>query len=43
MEVDKEKAAGTSDYKGRTYYFCAKICKEKFDRDPEKYAGTEKK
>ena len=36
MNVDEKKAAGTSIYKGTTYYFCATICKEKFDRDPEK-------
>ncbi len=37
MEVDKEKAAATSVYKGTTYYFCASVCKEKFEEDPEKY------
>jgi Cu+-exporting ATPase len=37
MTVDEKKAAGTSIYKGTTYYFCAKICKEKFDKDPEKF------
>jgi YHS domain-containing protein len=25
-----------------TYYFCAKICKEKFDKDPEKILKKEK-
>jgi YHS domain-containing protein len=37
MNVDEKKAAGSSIYKGATYYFCAKMCKEKFDKDPEKY------
>jgi len=37
MNVDEKKAAATSEYKGKTYYFCAKICKEKFDLEPEKY------
>ncbi len=37
MTVDEKRAAGTSTYKGQTYYFCAKSCKEKFDKDPEKY------
>jgi Cu+-exporting ATPase len=37
MDVEPEKAAATSDYKGQTYYFCAEICKKKFDDDPEKY------
>ena len=37
MEVDPAKAAGQSDYKGKTYYFCAKVCKSKFDANPEQY------
>lgn len=37
MQVDEQKAAATSNYKGQTYYFCAKMCKESFDKDPEKY------
>jgi YHS domain-containing protein len=37
MNVDEKKAAATSEYKGKTYYFCAKACKEKFDFEPEKY------
>jgi YHS domain-containing protein len=26
-----------SEYQGKTYYFCAEMCRERFDRDPEKY------
>lgn len=37
MEVEEETTALRSDYKGKTYYFCCKECKEKFDRDPKKY------
>jgi Cu+-exporting ATPase len=37
MVIDEEDAAGTSFYKGRTYYFCAEPCKEDFDKDPEKF------
>lgn len=37
MNVEESKAAATSSYKGQTYYFCAKGCKESFDKDPEKY------
>ncbi|TET13505.1 MAG: YHS domain-containing protein, partial [Dehalococcoidia bacterium] len=29
--------AATSEYKGKTYYFCAPGCKKAFDADPEKY------
>jgi len=43
MEVDEKRAAATSIYKGKTYYFCAKGCKERFDKDPEKFIGKEKK
>jgi Cu+-exporting ATPase len=42
MNVDEKKAAATSVYKGKTYYFCAKVCKEKFDKGPEKYISKEK-
>jgi Cu+-exporting ATPase len=37
MNVEESKAAAISLYKGKTYYFCAKVCKEAFDKDPEKY------
>jgi len=38
MDVDPRKAAAQSRYEGETYYFCAVACKEKFDREPERYA-----
>jgi copper ion binding protein len=37
MAVDEKRAAATSTYKGKPYYFCAQSCKEKFDQSPEKY------
>jgi YHS domain-containing protein len=37
MDVDPASAAGSSEYKGKTYYFCAVSCKKSFDEDPEKY------
>jgi YHS domain-containing protein len=37
MKVEEKTAAGKSDYKGTTYYFCATQCKAQFDRDPQKY------
>jgi YHS domain-containing protein len=37
MEVDENKAAAKSDYKGKTYYFCAVGCKKAFDKNPDKY------
>ena len=43
MQVEESKAAATSAYKGKKYYFCAVGCKKAFDRDPEKYIAKEKK
>jgi Cu+-exporting ATPase len=37
MNVDEKKAPAVSTYKGATYYFCSKICKERFDKEPEKF------
>ncbi len=39
MQIDPQKAAGQSQYKGQTYYFCAPGCKAAFDKDPEKYTS----
>jgi YHS domain-containing protein len=41
MEVEEDKAAATYEYKGKTYYFCAVGCKEKFAQDPERYIKEE--
>jgi P-type Cu+ transporter len=38
MQVDPAKAAATSEYNGKTYYFCARACKIKFDANPSQYA-----
>lgn len=37
MEVTPTRAAATSRYAGETYYFCARACKEQFDKDPERF------
>ncbi|MBG7610132.1 MAG: YHS domain-containing protein [Anaerolineae bacterium] len=39
MQVDQDSAVATSEYKGKTYYFCALGCKTSFDKEPEKYLG----
>ena len=39
MTVDPSKAAGRTEYKGNTYYFCSTGCLEKFRSDPERYLG----
>jgi YHS domain-containing protein len=38
MAVDKNKAEYTSQYGGKTYYFCSQDCKQQFERRPEKFA-----
>jgi YHS domain-containing protein len=40
MQVDPQKAAGKSEYQGKTYYFCSAGCKKKFDANPSQYAGN---
>ncbi|MCP2518840.1 YHS domain-containing protein [Candidatus Aminicenantes bacterium AC-335-K20] len=41
MEVDEKTAEYKSEYKGKTYYFCAPGCKKAFDENPEKYLTEE--
>jgi len=41
MEVKEEDAAGSSLYKGKKYYFCSEVCKQKFDENPEIYMTEE--
>jgi YHS domain-containing protein len=38
MDVQPEQAAGQSEYQGRTFYFCCDACKEKFDKEPQRFA-----
>jgi Cu+-exporting ATPase len=40
MQVDPATAAATSDYQGKTYYFCAVGCKTRFDKNPQSYIGA---
>ena len=37
MQVDPAKAAGSSQYNGKTYYFCSNGCKAKFDANPAQF------
>jgi len=41
MEIEKDKAAATYEYKGKTYYFCAVGCRKAFEEDPESYLKKE--
>lgn len=38
MDVDPATARWSSEYNGRSYYFCAPACKKTFDREPAAYA-----
>jgi Cu+-exporting ATPase len=40
MEIDSDTAAGSSEYEGVTYYFCAESCKQDFDAGPWKFIGS---
>lgn len=37
-KMDKAKAYGKTEYKGKTYYFCCAGCPGEFKKNPEKYA-----
>jgi YHS domain-containing protein len=37
--IEEEKAAGHSEHQGRKYFFCSKMCKQKFDQDPDRYTA----
>ncbi len=41
MEVDPTTAEWKTEYKGKTYYFCAPGCKRSFEKEPEKYLNDE--
>ena len=41
MTVDPARAAGSSQYKGQTFYFCSKGCVAKFEADPERYLAPD--
>jgi YHS domain-containing protein len=38
MKIKKSDAKATTEYNGKTYYFCMEDCLEKFKKDPAKYA-----
>jgi YHS domain-containing protein len=40
MNVNEKTAKFKSEYKGKTYYFCAQSCKTTFDKNPSKYTST---
>jgi YHS domain-containing protein len=40
MQINKAWATAQAEYRGETYYFCVEECREKFTRDPQRYAVT---
>lgn len=43
MAVSPSTAAATAEFRGKTYYFCAPHCREKFVAQPERYVRTQAK
>lgn len=37
MKLSRNTAAEELEYDGKTYYLCAKVCREAFEANPEKY------
>jgi Cu+-exporting ATPase len=40
MTVSAERNAGSTAYRGETYYFCSKGCLDKFQTNPERYLSA---
>jgi Cu+-exporting ATPase len=40
MTIEDKDAVATSAYKGITYHFCSKACKEDFDKNPESFVSV---
>ena len=38
MKISEEAAATKLVYQGQSYYFCSTLCKQLFEREPQKYA-----
>lgn len=38
MTIEESDAAATTEFEGRTYFFCTGACKEEFEQDPDRYA-----
>ncbi len=37
MMVPHDRAAATTQYQGKTVYFCHRNCKERFEKNPQAY------
>jgi YHS domain-containing protein len=41
MEFSSNQAATTTQWKGKTYYFCCRVCRAAFEEDPRRFTGPE--
>lgn len=41
MTLDEEKAPCKYEYREKTYFFCGMGCRDRFEKDPEKYLSGE--
>ena len=41
MTIREDTAVEKVEYEGNTYYFCAAGCRERFEKDPERYSADE--
>ncbi len=41
MRIDPDAAAATRFYRGVTYYFCAAVCKQRFEADPTRFSSAQ--
>jgi YHS domain-containing protein len=41
MEIERERAAGESEYQGHNYYFCSPGCRNQFEKAPDRYSRQE--
>jgi YHS domain-containing protein len=44
IQVDSYQAASeglVSDCQGQLYYFCSRVCKERFDQNPQAYLARQ--
>ncbi|MBU2493290.1 MAG: YHS domain-containing protein [Bacteroidetes bacterium] len=41
MEIKNTLKAPSTEYKGKTYFFCSDLCKVQFKQDPEKYLNKD--
>lgn len=41
MRVSLDTAPADAKFGGRTFYFCAEICRDRFLEAPEKYVGRQ--